>query len=1551
MIHRLPLFILLFLLAIPAGAFAWPAAGAWIPIYAPSGFVQDPGGSLDTTGNGTNHTDIVGDTTNAAAFIYNDGIDIYFRMRIDADPLQGGALKPFGWGVLIDTDLDAHDYEYMLMLDGIANPDEIYLAKNTVQQNIDDPSDKPEQIEWIKLAVNNTDYIASLAETNFTGDPDYFLDFKVPFDIFLLSLGITESSLIRYFYGTSQSAQQLSADLIGSTIYSGVSDFTFPTGKRPTTGSVQFVAALDGSGDLQEFYPSTTLFLKVVDDDQNTLLGTAETVTVSLTAPSGDIETVVLTETGLDTGTFTGSIITAQSAPVANSGILQTLPIEFITATYRDAADALYNLNQNRTDTIKSKPTADLKIVKTASAMTPNTGDTVTFTLTLTNHGPSGGSGIQVRDLLAAGLVYAGDNGSGAYNPSTGIWTVSSLANGGSTALQIQAIMNAPALSTIDNTAVIQAAAQPDFDLSNNSDTLTLAVTGADLQLTKTVAVTTPAIGGDTPQPGDQVTYIVTVTNLGNYNATGVIIRDLLPAGQLTWISHATSGTTFYDPGTGDWLIGALPNGTTETLQIVAQVTAPGGITVTTTASVLAVTESDPVTSNNSVSVSIYVDAADLKIGKTVSDATPDEGDTITFIVRVDNLRGATAGGIQIRDLLPASLQFVSALPPAGTTYDSLSGIWDLGAVTLAAGGFQTLTLNAEVRAGTASQTIINTATIVASNKSDPVAGNNSANVSLAVRYLDLAVDKQTSTFSPNNNSPITFTITITNNGPIDATGVQVYDKLPAQVYNDGSGADRNVAVTASFSDPTDTYSPATRIWNIGTLASGASATLIINATVKIPNGGSATFFNLARIEACDQADPFSGNDAASVLMGVQGTDIAIIKSVDKLAPAPPSGGVFDIVTYTVTVTNNGPNAATNLTISEVLPAGLSYLAGSAAENYTPPAGKTEQTVYTANTGLWTIGYKDGGNTLFPAGTTVTLTLQAEVTAASGTIVTNTALVNSLNEAETNPLNNSASATITVGGTDLQITKTVDTATPTVGDTVIFTLIVNNLGPNVATSVQVRDLLPMGLSYLSHTAGQSYDPATGLWDLGAASIPFGGSAILTITATVDAAASGQTVTNTTTILAAGTPDPIPGNNSDSVDVVVQESDLFLIKTVDNATPDETTNVTFTLTLGNDGPHSAPAIQVLDVLPDGLQYISAIASTGSVTTTVDPGTGTTDVLWDLGAFVLPKNGTATLTITSQTLSGTGASTLTNTAQITGTGNYDPNMANNTSSIAITPNKLYIDLAVTKGVDNATPDEGASFAYTVAVANNNATYAATGVQVLDLLPAGIIIASSAPEAGTSYDLTTGIWDVGTVGPTEIKTLTITARPAAGTGGNGPFTNTATITASNYDDPVAGNNSAAVDVNPVHVPMPSLTVVKSVFAESDPVNGSANPFSIPGARMRYEIQVLNFGDGSPDATSLILADAIPAETSLVVSGTPVAFVDGTPASGISINYAGLNDLTDGVHFCAGADCDYVPVAGPDSTDPAVTQIKVIPTGAMAADTGGGAPNFKINFRVLIK
>jgi uncharacterized repeat protein (TIGR01451 family) len=374
---------------------------------------------------------------------------------------------------------------------------------------------------------------------------------------------------------------------------------------------------------------------------------------------------------------------------------------------------------------------ADLGLTKTVSDATPNVGDTITFTVTLQNGGPSSATGVTVTDLLPAGLTFVSATPSqGTYSNVTGAWTVGTVTTAAAQTLTIQAMVVSPAAQT--NTATISASAVADPNAANNTASATATPQQADLALTKTVSNASPNVG-------DTVTFTATLQNSGPNSATNVTVTDLLPAG-LTFVSATPSQGT-YTPGTGAWAVGTVTTATPQTLTIQALVVSPGART--NTASVTNSDQFDPNTANNSASATETPQQADLAVTKTVSNATPNVGDTITFTVTLQNSGPDSATNVTVTDLLPAGLTFVSATPSQGT-YTPGTGAWAVGTVTPATP--QTLTIQALVVSPGART---NTASVTNSDQFDPNTANNSASATETPQQADLAVTKTPSTATP----------------------------------------------------------------------------------------------------------------------------------------------------------------------------------------------------------------------------------------------------------------------------------------------------------------------------------------------------------------------------------------------------------------------------------------------------------------------------------------------------------------------------------------------------------------------------------------------------------------------------------------------------------------------------------------------------------------------------------------------------------------------------------------------------------------------------------
>src|SRR5262249_44030618 len=147
-------------------------------------------------------------------------------------------------------------------------------------------------------------------------------------------------------------------------------------------------------------------------------------------------------------------------------------------------------------------------------------------------------------------------------------------------------------------------------------------------------------------------------------------------------------------------------------------------------------------------------------------------------------------------------------------------------------------------------------------------------------------------------------------------------------------------------------YDPGTGVWDVGTVANGAVAILQIHGQLVSPNPQ----LNTATIAHADQFDPNPGNNSSSALLTPQQADLQVSKSVSN-----PTPNVGDVITYLITLTDNGPDPATTVTVNDLLPAGVSLVSAS------PTVGTYDRT-----TGDWTVGTVN-------VGAPQTLTIRARV--------------------------------------------------------------------------------------------------------------------------------------------------------------------------------------------------------------------------------------------------------------------------------------------------------------------------------------------------------------------------------------------------------------------------------------------------------------------------------------------------------------------------------------------------------------------------------------------
>ena len=255
---------------------------------------------------------------------------------------------------------------------------------------------------------------------------------------------------------------------------------------------------------------------------------------------------------------------------------------------------------------------------------------------------------------------------------------------------------------------------------------------------------------------------------------------------------------------------------------------------------------------------------------------------------------------------------------------------------------------------------------------------------------------------------------------------------------------------------------------------------------------------------------------------------------------------------------------------------------------------------------------------------------------------------------------------------DLSVVKSVNKNTANVGDTVIYTLVVKNDGPDTATNVVVSDILSPSLNFVSVSSTLGiYATSTNLWNV--TNLSSGSYATTTITVTVKSGSEGQIISNSACI--SGEEDD-SNNLNDTSNVnfnvnsggnggggaggggnaTITSANLKVTKTVDKSTVSVGDTLTYTIAVVNNGPNTASSTTAKDTLPSGVNFVSASTTFGSFSTT----TG----VWTIGNLTNGSSTVMTLVVTVN--SGTAGQTITNTAIASSTVN-DSNINDNTSSI--------------------------------------------------------------------------------------------------------------------------------------------------------------------------------------------------------------------------------------------------------------------------------------------
>jgi uncharacterized repeat protein (TIGR01451 family) len=454
--------------------------------------------------------------------------------------------------------------------------------------------------------------------------------------------------------------------------------------------------------------------------------------------------------------------------------VTSTTPGSYINDT-SNLSTSVVNLVPNANTSLTVSPLADVKIEKSASSMVV-AGRDATYSLKVTNNGPSAATNVRVSDPLPSGLSFASASPGCTQATQTVTCTIASLTTGSSQTFNVTAHVASSADSCADvrNTSTVTSDT-PDPDTSNNSASVCDFERRADLSLTKT--------SSDAQVPsGGQAMYTLVVKNNGPGDATGVKISDPMAAGLSLVSAKPSQGSCSTTGGKVSCDLGSLRTGGSVQVLVTAQMTASSGC-VTNTATVTG-DNKDTAAANDTGSAKVCVPpgeppapstAFDLVVSKTANDRSVYVGESVTYTVTVANTGAATAPSTDVTDVLNAPASVVSVKASQGSCTKNIPMTCQVGAIP--AGGKVTITVVVKLRQSGCRQRNAASAT---AEGTDANPANNLARVDACVKAVPLRLTKVADSSSVRAGGLLGYTIRVSNRTAGEARDVKVCDRLPS---------------------------------------------------------------------------------------------------------------------------------------------------------------------------------------------------------------------------------------------------------------------------------------------------------------------------------------------------------------------------------------------------------------------------------------------------------------------------------------------------------------------------------------------------------------------------------------------------------------------------------------------------------------------------------------------------------------------------------------------------------------------------------------------------
>ena len=420
-----------------------------------------------------------------------------------------------------------------------------------------------------------------------------------------------------------------------------------------------------------------------------------------------------------------------------------------------------------------------LSLALTASSDTVTAGETLAYTVTLTNDGRGPAVNATVAVTLPQGLENVAPDTPDGTVYADGLWTVPALAAGESMALVLRATVMRGMPDGTDLTAQAQGMGVSADGSAMPATFAAPIVVSAPVTLSAPALTITVTADHKTAATGSTVNYIVTVSNSGSAEATGVDVTVSLPAANLKLGTVTPKEGTSWVEKSATWTIPSLAMGDEATLQLMTFVTdVKPGDTVTGSASVVQVDGTSPATQITASAAFTGENAAvNLSITKTADRLSAQPGEELRYTLVVTNNGKAAINSIQVSEKLPDKLLFAEKELTQGTTYDEATGLWTIP--VLEPGAQATLVVRSVVMDAREGQNLVNTAEIISVDGAEPaVHPTATASVLInAISYGFLTVNKTVTGSGASRHRDFPFQVVFTDAAGVAVHGIGIYVK------------------------------------------------------------------------------------------------------------------------------------------------------------------------------------------------------------------------------------------------------------------------------------------------------------------------------------------------------------------------------------------------------------------------------------------------------------------------------------------------------------------------------------------------------------------------------------------------------------------------------------------------------------------------------------------------------------------------------------------------------------------------------------------------------